>query len=283
MEKVGAVLQRARQQQGISLDELACRTKISRTVLAAIEEHNQQLLPPPAYMRGFLRVCAQELDLCADDLIAHFEQDAPEVGKWQAQRELQTAAPAHRRVKAVCRLFALLVLLVAALALLRAYRTRPETPALGIRPQAGQRVAMPDNRTAAGALMSRAHDADNASIEQAAQDNASARIPAVVMGLDNASGVADNALSGVFVDASDPVVLMFRAEQLAWVWLRADNESAYDITLYPGQVYRKQAQHALQVRIGNPAGVDLTYNGMPVDLPDTPGVPVDLSFPRIEE
>ncbi len=74
---VGAMLQSARERRGLSLDELAHRTKISVRVLRALEHNAIDALPRGIFMRGFLRAYAQEVgldpDATVETYVAQFE------------------------------------------------------------------------------------------------------------------------------------------------------------------------------------------------------------------
>jgi cytoskeletal protein RodZ len=60
---VGAMLQGARERRGLSLDELAHRTKITVRVLRAIESNAFHLVPQGIFTRGYLRAYAEEVGL----------------------------------------------------------------------------------------------------------------------------------------------------------------------------------------------------------------------------
>jgi len=60
---VGAMLRNAREVCGLSLDELARRTKISVRVLRAIESNAFDLVPQGIFTRGYLRAYAREVGL----------------------------------------------------------------------------------------------------------------------------------------------------------------------------------------------------------------------------
>jgi flagellar biosynthesis protein FlhG len=59
----GAVLRRIRMSLGIELSEVAVRSKISLEHLHSIEEDRFDALPPPVYVRGFVREMARCLGL----------------------------------------------------------------------------------------------------------------------------------------------------------------------------------------------------------------------------
>jgi hypothetical protein len=71
---VGSRLREAREIQGLSLEDAARTTRISKGYLKALEEDDVDKLPSEAYAKGFQRVYAQFLNLADDDLIVRNEQ-----------------------------------------------------------------------------------------------------------------------------------------------------------------------------------------------------------------
>ena len=65
----GEVIAAARRQRSLSLEDLAERTKIPTAMLAAIEADEYHRLSGPLYARSFLRSCAKELGLSADEVL----------------------------------------------------------------------------------------------------------------------------------------------------------------------------------------------------------------------
>ena len=66
----GAALRRRREEMGLSLNDMAARTRVHKTYLQALEEENLRLLPGTAYAVGFLRIYARELGLPVASLLA---------------------------------------------------------------------------------------------------------------------------------------------------------------------------------------------------------------------
>jgi hypothetical protein len=64
----GQTLRRAREAQGITLEELAAHTKISKSYITAIEEEHFEKLPAPVFLRGFLITIARRLRLPQDQV-----------------------------------------------------------------------------------------------------------------------------------------------------------------------------------------------------------------------
>jgi cytoskeletal protein RodZ len=59
----GAQLRQAREQRGLSLDEVSTKTRVQRRYLQALEEGTVDKLPEPVYARGFLKRYADFLEL----------------------------------------------------------------------------------------------------------------------------------------------------------------------------------------------------------------------------
>jgi cytoskeleton protein RodZ len=72
MPELAALLRGAREDAGLSLQELAARTKIKVSTLEAMERGEFDRLPRGVFMRGFLRACARELELDPEAVVASY-------------------------------------------------------------------------------------------------------------------------------------------------------------------------------------------------------------------
>lgn len=72
----GRILQAARKHKGLSIDELATQTLLSRDSLTALEADDFERLSQPVYVRGYYRKCAKILDLPEDELMAAYAAHA---------------------------------------------------------------------------------------------------------------------------------------------------------------------------------------------------------------
>jgi len=68
LKELGRLLKEERLRQGLDLAEVMKRTKISRVSLEAVEEGNEQALPHPVYVKGFVKNYARFLGLDADKI-----------------------------------------------------------------------------------------------------------------------------------------------------------------------------------------------------------------------
>lgn len=66
--KIGAILEKARKQRGLTLDEAEHATKIRKRYLDGLEREDFGVLPDAVYARGFLKTYANYLGLDGDDL-----------------------------------------------------------------------------------------------------------------------------------------------------------------------------------------------------------------------
>jgi len=71
VEELGSRIRSAREEQGLSIEDLHVRTKIRQRIIEAIEEGNLSVIPGgQVYIKGFIRTLADELNLDYPELIA---------------------------------------------------------------------------------------------------------------------------------------------------------------------------------------------------------------------
>jgi len=72
MTKFGASFRQARTSKGISLDQVATETRISKRFLTAIENEEFQLLPGGIFNRGFVRAFAEKVGLDPEQAVSDY-------------------------------------------------------------------------------------------------------------------------------------------------------------------------------------------------------------------
>src|SRR4028118_2359857 len=87
--KIGLVLERARKDRGLSLEEAERATKIRKRYLIGLENDDHTVLPDAVYARGFLKTYANFLGLDGDTI----SQDLRTRKKPRRERRLSYAAP----------------------------------------------------------------------------------------------------------------------------------------------------------------------------------------------
>src|ERR1039457_6367747 len=81
MDSIGEMLHRARDERGLTLDEVATRTRINRKYLDAIERGDRESIPGGFFYKSFIRqyaavVCEKDSGL-ADDIEAILAAEEP--------------------------------------------------------------------------------------------------------------------------------------------------------------------------------------------------------------
>ena len=114
----GAQLRAAREAQGISLGDMAVRSRLSVAQVRALEDEDVSALPEPVYVRAFIRGCAHSLGLdpqaLAEDYMNRYGRGSAAVELGQipkhdpSREQVINATPRHRGLKV-----ALLVVLLA--------------------------------------------------------------------------------------------------------------------------------------------------------------------------
>ena len=102
ISSVGAWLKVAREERGLTLDEVALVTRIGKNYLEAIEEGDLSKLPSQAYTRGFIRLYAAHLGLSPEKAIAMLEVNPADTAETfpaplPDQKKFRSPLPAYSR------------------------------------------------------------------------------------------------------------------------------------------------------------------------------------------
>ncbi|WP_066375199.1 MULTISPECIES: RodZ family helix-turn-helix domain-containing protein [unclassified Anabaena] len=94
LAEMGSKLSAARQQLGLSLDEMVAHTRIPRRLLQAIEEGNLEDLPEPIYIQGLIRQFADAVGFKGAEFASNFPVgyqivNLPSVGKTKSIHQLR--------------------------------------------------------------------------------------------------------------------------------------------------------------------------------------------------
>lgn len=79
LREIGTYLRRLRKEQSISLEEVAANTYIRTSLLKALEEAQEESLPEPVYIQGFIRRYADSLGLDGNALAMTFPIELPPI------------------------------------------------------------------------------------------------------------------------------------------------------------------------------------------------------------
>nr|MBA2251583.1 helix-turn-helix domain-containing protein [Nitrospirales bacterium] len=88
MESIGDFFKQVRDTKGLTLDDVALKTRIHPDFLIALEEGNFTKLPDQVFAKGFVRSYARSLGLDEEDAMRRFEGSAGAFYEKQAEREV---------------------------------------------------------------------------------------------------------------------------------------------------------------------------------------------------
>lgn len=234
---VGAALRDAREQRGLSLDQVAHATKITVTILRAIENNRIDKLPGGIFTRGFVKAYAREVGLdpaeTATRYVSQFEVAAESPPVEAAQRSLPSVVAEREfpwpdwqteQWRAVATVGALLLVVAGGYYALR-HRDEPAVAA------------------ATGADGAPATSAERATVPK-----------------ETATGGSVEHLPRTREDA-DALKLDLEARGLCWVAATADGRRVLYRLMQKGERNSIDANGAVVLRVGNPATLTYSING----------------------
>jgi len=300
METVGDFLRQVRETKGLTLDEVASKTRIHPEFLKALEEGNFAKLPEQVFAKGFVRSYARSLGLDEEDAVRRFTESAGAFyGKQTELERLRVQQVEDERRKKANRKVVMAAVGVALLGLVMLL-AREQNAVVSKRPmtdsqqfgadgsRSGSRSARPPvAREAAGptASSASAHSAPSAAPPSAttaaqpaglptpAQTQPTAEHPAAERSERDApvAAVAPSPLSPsasplpieVTTSHEAPLVLGLEAMELTWVVVQVDGGSPLEALLRPGERVTWKATDKFVVTLGNAGGVKVELNGKP--------------------
>jgi cytoskeletal protein RodZ len=288
MESVGEFFRQVRETKGLTVDEVASKTRIRSDFVKALEEGNFAKLPDQVFARGFVRSYARSLGLDEEDAIHRFVQSAGAFYEKQGERERlrqrQVEEERRRRANRKAVGIAIAIAIITLIFLL----SREQSSTLVRRSTADQtppiKKTLPFTKEGRdGALKtdgdlpppispvgksSEAPSGKAVPEKPATVSVAKAPIsvePAAVSPISSMG--ADGPLAGLSVDgptgSDGPLVLDLEATELSWVVVQVDAGSPQEALLRPGEKAQWKAQDQFSVTLGNAGGVKAELNGKP--------------------
>ncbi|MGB3395971.1 MAG: RodZ domain-containing protein [Nitrospira sp.] len=297
MESVGEFFRQVRETKGLTIDEVASKTRIRTDFVKALEEGNFAKLPDQVFARGFVRSYARSLGLDEEDAIHRFAQSAGAFYEKQGERERlrQRQVEEERRRKANRK--AVGIAIAVAIATLVFLLSREQSSTLVRR--SGSDTPPLSKKSAP--FVKDARDAPRQGLElpppiaapakpvepmavppKSVQEKAAAAVPPPPAAPVKATSVqspeqvaaqpssfagSDGPLAGLSVDGpagpDGPLVLDLDATELSWVVVQVDSGSPQEALLRPGEKAQWKAQDQFMVTLGNAGGVRAELNGKP--------------------
>ncbi|MDD5711664.1 MAG: DUF4115 domain-containing protein [Smithellaceae bacterium] len=255
-----------RESQGITLDDIFQKTRISKVNLEAIEAGDFTSLPAPVYTKTFIKTYCQMLGVDEQQLLGAYEgylrAQSPVTQKEQTAPRKEPSLDLSR-YKFLFWLAAVVVLIgVVVYSISSHYQTditynSLEEPApLGV-----QRQEIPSLPATEG----QAQPASPSAVPPLTQ----ATKPAVAA----SAPAAPPALRG-------PYSLVLVAREPSWVKIASDGGASQEVTLKAGERFERTAREGFSLRIGNAGGVDVSFQGRSLGSLGSKGQVVNLQLPQ---
>lgn len=291
MESVGEFFRQVRETKGLTVDEVASKTRIRTDFVKALEDGNFAKLPDQVFARGFVRSYARSLGLDEEDAIHRFIQSAGSFYEKQDERErLKIRQVEEDRKRQANRKTVAIAIGVAVLTLIfllsreqsAVFRQgTPEQASLAKRPapvskdlpgpsargpEHAAEVLKPSEGPAG--LSKPTSDRPPRSEANTSSVTASKVEPGMVPAVSTVSPGSDGPLAGLslngVVDQGDgQLVLDLEATELSWVVVQIDNGSPQESLLRPGEKAHWTGQDQFILTLGNAGGVKAELNGKP--------------------
>ncbi len=305
MSVFGDRLRREREMRGVTLDEISESTKITRRALEALEQEEFNLLPGGIFNKGFVRSYARYLGIDEEQAVSDYveasQEQAPPEDKFPLEiheENTQRKPPLNPK-----RSMTPIVLAVIALAIgvggwsywakfrpLQLARSEPARNA-----GAGtQSAAVPAQPAVTSPTTPAQAEAGKASTPESPVNTASAASPESVKPApapSDAQPSTDNSLSSKTqssgaLDASAPEItqpasrftVSVKALEDSYVRIVADGKTVSDGVMEANKERSVKAGKELVLRVGNAAGIEVSYQGKPLGPLGEEGKPRTLTF-----
>ena len=293
MESIGEFFRQVRETKGLTIDEVASKTRIRTDFVKALEDGNFAKLPDQVFARGFVRSYARSLGLDEDDAIQRFTQSAGAYYDKQVERERlkvrqeveERKRKANRKAVAIAigiAILTLIFLLSREQSSLLVRRSSPDLPASASKrtappipepqdaPPSQQAEAVPPapkTKPSESPVVSAKPGVGNNVEPVTSPASTASAVPELAAPSPSSLG-SDGPLGGISLEGSGAtegqLALDLEATELSWVVVQIDGGSPQEALLRPGEKARWKGQDQFILTLGNAGGVKAELNGKPL-------------------
>jgi len=277
-ETLGKYLKNQRESKKISLREVANNTRVRENLLKAIEEDQYHLLPTTTYVKGFLLAYAKYLKLDSNEVLLRYERvlkgepvtppptEPPKTKKkipptepLKTKEKIPPTQPQKPKQKVLWNTIQTWVVggvIVASLIVF--YLFFPYPSKLPIKP-------VPEKPVPEKPIIK-----EKLSITPSPPVIATTPVPPPTPSSPISATTS--------VPEKKALSLQLKAIEETWVSLQVDDQSEKEMTFKAGEGISVQASNRIRIIIGNAGGLDLIFNGKPLDKFGKPGEVLTLLF-----
>jgi cytoskeleton protein RodZ len=271
----GAHLKQAREQKGVTLQQVAATTKISARFLDALEKNDQSRLPGGIFSRSFVRSYAREVGLDPEDTVRRFVEAFPpeseEAEPAAASRAIdaETYESGRRAVKILLRVVGVVIVGLAAALVYWKLRATPAAvpPPVADPPAVAQPASVPaapvptgqgtETQPAPEATAATPLPAPGTQAPATGGPEPTATAPSVQQ------AQAESSTEAVTGPDAAPLTVSIFASDACWLSLSVDGRKVIGRNLEPGERVQFRARAAINLVAGNAGALTVTINGKP--------------------
>lgn len=255
-------LKALREACGLTTEDLFLKTRISATILNAIENGEFYLLPAPAFTKKIIQIYAEAVGTDAEIILAHYQRYVDE--KQAVPKEVKVVKePSAFDRKPLPRFiwFAIpAVAIIASACIMYAFFHKNETPG------SLQHAVTTDKRQQVSPKPAPAPAAP----PPAAVATVPLTPPPAMVAIKETTQTPKNTLLNLLIEATEDT----------WLKITEDSNPPYQITLKTGEKLSRTAGEFFTIDVGNAAGVNITFLGKSLGSLGRKGQVVHLRLPQ---
>jgi cytoskeletal protein RodZ len=237
--EIGSNLRQLRQDQSLTIEEIAERTRIQPRLLRALEEGRTDLLPEPVYIQGIIKKYGESIGVNGLQLAKSVPAEEMQIvplknSRWEGFTRPQVR-PIHLYLTYVA------ILLAAISALSHALNNSVQTLEMA------QKTAAP--------------------------------LETKVATIGHAPSIPEDSQAPAASTTEEPLQLHVSAKSTSWVKVVVDGKPAFEGSLNAGNAKTWTAKRELILTTGNAGGLVVTENNTPIGELGAPGEKRQVKFP----
>jgi len=284
---LGSLLRTEREKKGLSYEQVARITRLRQNVLEALEDEDWHKLPPPVFVKGFIKTYSEILGLDEKELLGLYETIFP-----AAPAPLKPLSEPTKNTK---RNLFFLVLVACAIAVMvylwKGYSSRPPKP-LGQKEKvqkaesketSDEKPPPPTPKSKEpGAVREQGLSATTSFLDgelghgEKSHELSAGDAPDPIL-LDDYLFVDT---TGVTIVPTEWLVLEGMVKSRTWIRIHIDDQQPKEYIFHPGSRIHWKARHGFNVLIGNAAGIEFEFNGKKIENLGDMGQIVRLRLPE---
>jgi cytoskeleton protein RodZ len=279
-------LKSIRESKGLTLRDIFERTRISVANLAAIENGEFHLLPPPVFTKSFIKIYAKTLGIDSNVILTRYEKYIETLNPTHLDVKIKEI-PKSARLFYKAFLWVLLIIIIVGLVTfsLSTYETAIDVVKNQISEQEHKSFSLKTTDDIGTIPKSEAQDQTNVAAKT--QEGDAQPIP-----LSQAQpapretqekqkmtqGTASEEINKNQGDAAETYQITMEAREMTWLRVTADSNPPYEILLQPGEKIEREASRFIVV-VGNAGGIDIIFQGKSLGNLGERGQVVHLKLP----